>query len=669
MAAVSSTTRSLDRSSSHTAPFPAITIPAPTQRALTKGSLRLHTKSDIHESLTSFAHAILSKQSIVCDRLGTWYCENWLFKLFRKLFGFDNTRIMHMTRVFNSCLDESELQDVAFDEESMKKANSFINAGKALLVSIEKCHTEEGRFLRTQLDRRIQALAYRARIEGPESELKEKETEASRNITDEILSKLTPILADWKRKTFCLQGHKLMGTRTVAQIRVLAKYHHLAQLIIQEHQNKEKGITKGTPLTDDLAHWTFVMNGEVNIYAEFPHTVTRLCKSNDSGSLAKYGCYFGDKILRLYSNPADGAAKKSIQISVASEESDRKNATDHQRWFSVQNPNNLVTFPSGAVLTIKKIMRIFGEKDSAWGNLHCFNNGLVEWHAGTMSVITKEGAKPVGIDPAELDVGKFFSQFLPIRHLSLQEMEEKFPKMYLGRGSNNVIVATATRLTETLEAPGTHAYISMYISDGLEGYNMYPFGYYPYEKHFPKTLREKAEFPCKFFQGNWAYPDPNYASGNRQQAGYPVSMNVEETAAFISQFQKEILTGRKNEMAYSMLGNANCANAVVRMLVGFIPHDLFHTQFESAQPPASCVFRLIYKLSDKAKGWILSRFAKKMSRDTKAKNTVTISDKVFVEEASMSNPKYQPWTADNRDRFSLPSAAWSKLEPFEIIPS
>ena len=623
-------------------------------------SLRCSNR-EVNESLTQFTAALKAGKSVACNRAGEWHCENW-FKiiLVRKVFALDNPRVMHMTRVFNACMDERERQATRLiDPYQHKQDLSYIAAGTKLLESIKKCQSEEGLFLANELQRRVCALAYRAKIKEPNRLVHPPQT----------YGKIMALAEAWKKNQFFSKFDGTLDADDARQMYTLSEYEDLSKLIIEEQEAKDKGLSENTPLQNKCFEWILRDRNHADIYAEYPGMAIALSKSWDDSTLAKRAGYFRGSLFRIYSDK--GIKTLQMRVMTAPEEESKEIASSlTPSWVSINDPNASIKIRRNTY-TVREIFAIFANKDRAWGPLEVVgdgnNDGVVdEWHSGKMASIGPD-KKPA--TPIDLERPNWWQHLPKLKWLSLEEVQKKHPKLELDKGRNWVAFAMATRLwalSETREkhihdARGNHAYAKFYIPEskaGRPGYQIQVFSLYPEEEHFPQNLTELARFPCKTALAQVAYPDPSIYAHERQQGGYAKEMDEKQADAYLGRLRTIIQRGRQGGKVYNMLGMKNCAAFVAKLLEGLIPIDLFHSTFESSRPIFPCIFGCINKLPRPIRNWCFKKIVNCMGGETSATRVYTKADgKICTEVVSMSNPKFQPWTEKNMARCPIPSAA------------
>ncbi len=601
------------------------------------------------EDLNRCTAALKNKEKVACDRSGKWYCEGKAMRFIRWLFGCDNRRVIFLSVVFNSCLDELEKQPTRMnDAAASAKYHAYINLGKEIEEHLQKCVSEESRHIHIELTRRVVALQYRIGDIIPLKIGSEQHTK--------LYGKMQKMLLKRKSSELLSDFDKEISPGDKDRLGELCQYEEFVNLLIREAWLKKENVIKETPLQERVFNW----RSHLQPLVEYPAMQQIL---RDSLLSYRIAC-FGGQGLQVTTD--DGVKDLKMRFETEGKYEKERNADSDFEWISILDPTRKIMLRGNLQLTIGKIFSIFKDKNFAWGEVEFFGNGVCNFHSGRMARKIDGEYQPVNLAQP-----RWWEQLPQVPWISLEDMQRRSPHLDLNGGKNWVGVNVATRRFPTMVVSGTHGYRKIYIpkvKNGTLGYDIYAFSKFPKEEGFPRTCPQYTTFGAKTWEGEIAL-DPNPYNAQRQHGGVPFVMTPTEGVEDMKSLAIDVQRGREGKMSYNIFVK-NCAQWTnkrerrERLGQERVPKELYQVPLSRAQPmfPIDHIFRCLNRMPMRIQNCVYTIIFSLTGGRTS--HTTVWMDRNGVEQREtiwILSPNRRPWSDARKNRFICPAGVDPKI--------
>jgi hypothetical protein len=612
---------------------------------------------------------IESPHAINVDEEGHWYIEGRFMRLVRWLLPFlQDRRLANVTHVFLLALEQRPVEPSATWEESCTKA---IATWEKTLS--ERSHRPLVQRLRLHLVCSKEAREYRSGRKRA-APLPQGAGETINNIQNKKLHELNghsqavslPTLFPYNFEELCYKAlrwkigslpeggtpafHKKKKERTAAEQERVEKV--MQQLTLTGSECRRLIAVCAYPELLKLLHeddrlclnffkWTLRNRGSVEIFAEFPAFQYRIRKCY----LASRSGYYEGKVIEVVAREWG----KDLVLRCEGEQKEEKEVKERaavDQQLSLLHEDNRVTLKGNAVWTVAAIFQKFSHKNSFWGEIEVVDGRLCNWNAARLGYwnARTNAYEDVSVVAHGGMVEGWWRQVPCTKRFTLEQAKRRY-EFYDSETKSSirlydedsktyrfVMRNMSTRVAESLQMGGTHAYVEMAepIFEGIDssgnplcvGYNMYTFG--KSSKEFPHKWMTISRFwSVRQLYKGWEYaysiastldgviasPDPNVFASERQHAG---NRCVGDQKKFLETMEKiafDIHHARQDKMAYQILAD-NCAmwgHSCGKVFVGegFSPH-LYQTKFTNSEPEG--FLGSIFKAVKKTPPWFQNRF-------------------------------------------------------------
>lgn len=482
----------------------------------------------IEKNLEKFTSALLSNESICCDRSGNWYREEGFWSVVRWIRG-EESRLVAIGSAFSHLLDRMEKIPVIFGahiEEQKRLFDMLIFSSGAVKGVLKASHSTEVSGCLSIIDRKIIGLRYR--IEKIHGGL----DPTGKN--NDLFKQIADLALKWKGAHWLWKVDKL-SDRDLRRITEVSRYPEYAQLLLDNVQLRERFFL-----------WIIRDNCEVRQYIEFPATCKRIKDAYLASRIGRFGSHL---FPILYERGGlEKGSKKGIFLPFCTD----KNRTV---FISILDESKEVSLQNQWKLKIKQILDIFAQRNDCplAVDIDMFGSqGISNWNAFHLGSWNPEKKKHDLIDVTRAEWWKS----LPINE---EITKEQFFQRYQASPGDWIACVKATRETADLDLDLRHGYIELAIPSEEGRYKIYQFGKWP--EILPQKITQVIPFLVSTGRGRIAYPDENVFFPHRQQASVPIKMTPEQGVELMESIGKDIKKGREGNLVFQF-GFENCAHWV-----------------------------------------------------------------------------------------------------------
>lgn len=512
----------------------------------------------IDNDINKFVLALINYEAepIACTDEGYWYIEGCFMRFIRWLFGFEDSRVANIARVFSQCLNQYELQPTSKDGMQWIKCADLIQE----LMKNKDGSWKEGSWISHEINNlkyRTIALKYRVNV------FSQKEVESVEN--DPLHRQVTKAVSVWKTHLLMASIDKELTDGDKKRIKEICSYREFATHMMEDESIRERCFNA-----------VIRTHNHPDAFIEFPGRFERIEQCNLVNLLG----YHSGNSLRVH----DVNGVRDLQL-----EFDNGISTDN--WVSVLNEKNTMTLKNNVTRTVEEVFEAFRFKHLKWLDETITSNGVTNYNPRYLGPYNP--AKQA-YDTVDLEKEDWFKR-LPRRFLSADEAKSKFGDQ--ADGEKWIYRIMANRLVTRLQASGTHAYVEVSYPTGGGDYFTVTFGKYP--TTFPQSAFEAPGYAARAHEGVIVSPDASLANAERQHAGVPEFLDEAEAIEKMNRIKKDIKKGLDGKMTYQFFVN-NCA-----MWADPEGH-YFNTSIDNSEPqfPCNYLFWALTSMSYRIQNWV-----------------------------------------------------------------
>lgn len=323
-----------------------------------------------------------------------------------------------------------------------------------------------------------------------------------------------------------------------------ARYPAFIEKFLERAKKNPEGLD---PWTASFVKWVLRSGCNIGVFVKAPtekDLLASLHLDKRSGAVdGKKGIHFQDVVV-------DGVAQRLVCLKI-DEKMEPIQGALKKRKVTLKNIINQTA--GGITLSIEKILRIFKEKTSDYGDLEYLSGGIRNWNTIKLASFDETTGQYHGIAK-----DKFLETLLdkvslpPLSEEQMQERYQNFLPLSPGHWGLGILSSRSKPNLNVMQAHGYQEIV--YRKD--HSYYILPMGVQP--KRFPKNWLEKIFFFSATTPAGIHYVDESFYLSQRNKIGLFFPLTSQETNRLKTHLAENSLLSKQEDLLFQFAGD-NCA--------------------------------------------------------------------------------------------------------------